>query len=138
MSRPSHYDITWRGNRLETGSRIDHVTHDALPGSPCGDHCLTSVDTDAKLEGQVVEFVVELCDAVLNSQGGPDGPLRIVLMSCGDTKDRHDAVTYELLDRASIALDLMSHPGVVRNESGMDILRVRFVRFGCEAHQVHE
>jgi len=59
-------------------------------------------------------------------------------MRNGSSEDGHDRVPDELLDRARVALDLLTQAGVVGADAGADVFWVCVLR-GCgEANEVAE
>jgi hypothetical protein len=105
-----------RCNALQAGRRVDDVArHHPLallgPGKEC-DECLTGVyrGSDGKLKALLAKFF----DRLEYAQTRPDGALGIVLMCDRGSKDGHDSIADELLDRPSEAVDLLFQPCVVR------------------------
>ena len=81
---------------------------------------------------------VQLLDCLQDAQAGADGALRVVLVRDRGAEDGHDRVADELLDRASVALDLLPQPGVVGADAGADVLGVGRFGGGGEADEVAE
>ena len=92
---------------------------------------LTRRDSDAELE---LVLDRELADG----ESGADGSLGIVLVGDGSAEQRHDRVADELLDRASVALQLGAKASVVRAEERLHVLRVHRLRLRREPDEVAE
>ena len=103
-------DAVDRCHSLQARGSVDDVAGDhalALLGF-CAQrhHRLTGVDADPHLQGEHRIGLVQLGDRLEDRERGPDSPLGIVLMRNGRAEDGHDRVAYELLDSASVGLDL--------------------------------
>jgi hypothetical protein len=48
-------------------------------------------------------------------------------MSCGNTEDRHDTVTDELLDATAVTLDFAADSLVIWHQTSVNVFRVGFV-----------
>jgi hypothetical protein len=66
--------------------------------------------------------LVELGDGLSDGQGGPDGPLRVVLAGDRGAEQGHDGVPDELLDRAAVAFQLPAQAGIVGSQDPADVL----------------
>ena len=129
---------TRRGDRLETGSRVDDIPNDALPLAASAHHRFAGVDPDAHGEVETLVLFVELVNGGLDSQTYPDRPLRVILVGGRHPEDGHDAIADQLLDGAVVALNLFAYSPVVRHQAGPDVFRVGLVGFCGESHQVSE
>jgi hypothetical protein len=59
-------------------------------------------------------LVVEFVDRLQDAQTGPDRAFGVVLVGHGRSEYGHHRIADELVDRAPVALDLLSQAGVVR------------------------
>jgi hypothetical protein len=73
-----------------------------------------------------------------DGQGGPDGPLRVVLAGDRGAEQGHDGVPDELLDRAAVAFQLPAQAGIVGSQDPADVLDVELLGPAGEADQVAE
>ena len=101
--------------RLREPFGEDHrlAGHECVPfrGIPGDD--LSGIDPDPDLEADVecaLELLVQAVEAAKHLLGGPDGAEGVVLVCDGHPEHRHDLVPDELLDRAAMPLDDLSHP----------------------------
>jgi hypothetical protein len=67
-----------------------------------------------------------------------NGPLRIVFVRDRCTEERHHSVSYELLDRAAVPLELAAQTLPVRAEHGAHVLRIEPLRARGKADEVGE
>ena len=114
--------------RLEARSRVHDVAGDD-PLSEVGtrverDERLSAVHTDPYLEGKRRIGLVHLRDRLLDRQRRAHGALGVVLVRDRRPERRDDRVSDELLDRAAVALELVSKSSVVRSQDSADVLRV--------------
>ena len=128
--------------RLQPRSRVDDVARDhALAlGRPRAERyqCLTGIHRGADPQLEARRRVVQLLDRAADREGSANRPLRVVLVRDRRAEDGHDRVSDELLDRASVSLDLRAKPRVVRRERRADVLRVEPLRPAREADEVGE
>ena len=68
----------------------------------------------------------------------PHRPLRVVLVRHGGAEHRHHGVADELLDRATVGLELVPHARVVRGEQRAHVFRVELLRARSRADEVGE
>ena len=97
---------------LQAGGGVDDVAGDdalALLGTDAERHDgLSGIDPYPRLQSEPLVFRVQLLDRLEDSESSANRPLGIVLMCDGRPEDGHDGVPDELLDRASVTLDLLS------------------------------
>ncbi len=123
-------------SRLEAGSRVDDVA---------GNHALAECEPRSqryeRLAGGNGEPDLELAllaDPVPDRQRGPDSPLGIVLVRDRRAEDGEHRVPDELLDGASVALQLVAKAGVEGPEDRLDVLGIERLGAGREADEVGE
>ena len=128
-------DAVHRRRSLEPGCRVDHIT---------GGHRLASigscVERDQRLAGRDSDPKLDpvLFGKRANGERGANRALGVVLMRGGSAEQRHHGVTDELLDSASVPLELLFEPRVIRPEESGDILGVHLLGALGEPHEVAE
>jgi hypothetical protein len=91
------------------------------------DHDVSSIQPDADLHGHAMAALHlggVLLHRGLHGQGGIAGPHRMVLMRQGRTKQRHDAITHDLVHGAFVAMHGVHHALQHRIEELAGLLRV--------------
>ena len=132
--RLAHEHGPCRRDRLEPGRGVDEVARDhPLVGGTGRDRRLAGQHPrpgpDRRPQG--VDGVEEL-------EGGPDGPLGVVLVGDRCPPDRHDRIADELLDRAPVPPDDVTREVEVPGEGLADVLGIPLRRIRREAHQIGE
>ena len=102
------------------------------PGAE-NDERLARVHADAYLQGPL-----EVRRPVAYCQGGPDGPLGVILVRDRRTEERHHGVADELLDCPSEAFELDAEPVVIGHEHGTNVFGVKGFGALGEADQIGE
>ena len=119
---------------LQPGGRVDDVArdHPLTLGGACveRDERLAGVDGGADLK--------LLADRVADRDGRSHGALRVVLVRDGGAEDGHHRVADELLDRATVPLELGPELRVIRREGGADVLGVETLGACRRADEVGE
>src|SRR5207249_10549447 len=82
--------------------------------------------------------IVQLPDRLQDAKPGTDRALGIVLVRRRRSEHRHDRVSDELLDRASIALQLLPQAGVVWTDAGANVLGICRLGSCSEADEITE
>ena len=104
------------------GSRVDDVagSHALSLGGPGAERHerLAGRDRDSQLE------LFLLADPVADCESRPDSPLGIVFVRDRSAEERHHRVADELLDGASVALELAAQVAVVRLEDRAHIFGI--------------
>jgi hypothetical protein len=134
LGRLADEDRAGGGHGLQAGGGVDEVARDhALVRRPQGDRRLAGQDPgpgrDRRAEG---------AHRVDEVEGGPHGPLGVVLAGGGRSPDRHDRVADELLDRPPIAPDDVGGDLEVAGQGVADVLRVALLGERGEADEVGE
>ncbi len=135
------HDLARRGDALQPGRGVHHVTGDVLPDDRAGrerDHRLARVDPDPHVDVQRRVGLVQLGDRVERAERRRHRALRIVLVGDGCAEDAHHRVTDELVEGPAEPLDVLLDPAVERQKHAPHVLRVGAVRARREAHDVGE
>ena len=97
-----------RRDRLQAARGVDEVA---------GDHalvrrrrCVTAA-SPVRTPARALDRRAQAADRVDQLEGGPDGPLGVVLVGGRRAPDGHHRVADELLDRAAVALDDLARQG---------------------------
>ena len=136
IGRFAHEDPVDGCRALQPCGSVDDVArrHRLTEVGPGGDvhERLTRRNPDPHLEA------LGLARPVADCERGPDGALRIVLVSDRRAEQRHHGVADELLHRPAEALELEAKSVVVRREDRFDVLRIEGLGTGCEADEIGE
>ena len=123
-----------RRDRLEPGRGVDDVArHHPLVRGPEGDRGLAGQDP-----GPGRGTGAQRPDRVEELEGGPDGPLGVVLAGHRRAPDGHHRVADELLDGAPVAADHVGGEVEPAGEELADLLGVASLGERREAHEVGE
>ena len=101
-------------------------------------HRLARGDTDSNLEPARAFVVVKAADCLAHRVSGANGSLRVVLVRDGRAEESHGGIADELLDGASVALELLTHGHVVGIDDAADVLGVELFGKRCEPDDVDE
>ena len=112
-----HRHAVHRGDALQPGRGIHDVAGDDAftklrPGAE-RDHPLAGVHADPNLQTQTRVGLVELVDRLQNPKRSTNRAFSVVLVRDRCPEDGHHGVSDELLDRPSVALDLLPQTRVV-------------------------
>jgi hypothetical protein len=99
-----------------------------LPGGDGGPDC----------EYQFGLVGVELLDRFLDSQGGSNCSLWIVLMSSRKSEHGKDSIAQQFLDVTAEALDVFSTPAVIGSQPDANVFRIGTGSVGGEVDQICE
>ena len=131
LRRLADEDGAGRGHRLEARGGVDEVAGDHPLAHGADRHGgLAGQDPGPQLERLVARLPPEVADGVDELEGGPHGPLGVVLLGDRRAPDGHDGVADELLDRAAVALDDLAAQVEVAGQELADLLRVASRRSG--------
>ena len=135
-------DAVHRGGALDACGGVDDVAgDDPFPVFGAGTDCddgFASVDPHPHLQVEPGIGLVQLRDRLQDPQPRPHGPLGVVLVRDRGAANGHHRIAHELLDRGSVALDLLAQASVVWTDAGTHVLRVLVLRGRGEADQVAE
>ena len=138
----SQQHLLLTGRLLEPSRHVDRVArHQSLVGRRVAGDDLTRVDASpvGELDAVVaVELDVELLERRLHSRGGPYRAECVVLVEPGEAEDGHHRVADELLDHATVALELFSHRVEVARHHLAQRLGVERLSEACRPLQVRE
>ena len=142
VRRGADEDPVHRRSRLDARRGVHHVTRDhrlALRRTGVErDERLAGRDPDAHMEVERVAPVVQRGDRLARGERGAHRSLGVVLVGGRGAVDRDDRVADELLDRASVSLEVTPQGLVVPTEDGAHVLRVEPLGAGGRAHEVDE
>ena len=138
----SEQHLLLTGRLLEPSRHVDRVArHQSLVGRRVAGDDLARVDARpvGELDAVVaVELDVELLERRLHSRGGPYRAEGVVLVEPGEAEDGHHGVADELLDHATVALELSSHRVEVARHHLAQRLGVERLSEACRPLQVRE
>jgi len=134
---PGHQDSARPGHALHPGPQIRGVSNSGVVHPkviPNGsDDYRTGVKADAHLElhaGLLPYFVAILSHSLLDGQCRVTGPMGMVLMGQGSSKQGHDAVTGKLINGSLIFVDLIHEDLETSIHDLVDFLGVEFLGDG--------
>ena len=82
------------------------------------------MDADPGVEVEPFVLLVQLCDPSADRERGSDGAFRVVLVRLRRPEQGEDGVAAELLEGASVALELAAHLRVIRRHERLHVLRI--------------
>ncbi len=138
----SEQDLLRAGCLLEASGDVDRVAGDeslARHRVACDD--LARVHAGANREANApvpLELVVQLRLDTLHVRGSTNRSKGVVLVELRQPEDRHDRIADELLDHASVALELGAHRVEVPSHHLAERLRVELFAHGRRALEVRE
>ena len=122
-------DLARRRHLLEAGGDVDRVTGDERLAVTGDD--IAGIHTDANLQ-------VERLDRIAHLGRGPHRTQRVILVDVRKAEHRHDRITDELLDRATVVLEDSPQLRVVTAHDASQRLRIQPLPKGGRARQIHE
>ena len=129
-----------RGERLQPGGGVDDIPHRRVVGAgEDADQHLAGVDADAHLDRRVgTGLGDERGERALHPQGGPHGPLGVVLVGNRGAEQGDDGVAEQLVDAPAEALDVGDEALEARLDEALDPLRIEVLGQRRVADQIGE
>ncbi len=127
------------GRRLEPGGGVHHVAHGRVvaAGPEGADEHLAGVDPDAHAHRGADAGGLAL-DRALHLEGGPHGPLGVVLVGQRCAEQRHHGVADDLVDPATVGGDVVGQQVEASVDEVLDLLGIGRLGQRGEADQVAE
>ena len=119
---------TWpgRGDPLQPAGDVDHVAHGGVVavGPQRPDQHLAGVDADAHLEVGHAGRRRPVGQRLEHLQGGPYGPVGVVLVGDRGAEHGHDGVAENLVDPAAVRGDVVGQGGEHGVDEVLDLLGI--------------